>query len=109
MKMLIAGSRNIDNFDLSEYVSSDIELIITGGAKGIDSLAERFADEHKISKLVLYPRYNLYKRGAPLKRNELMVDIADIVLVIWDGRSSGSRYTINYAKKQNKKLIVINV
>ena len=81
--------------------------MILGGAEGIDRLAERYADEHKLSKLVLYPQYDRYGRAAPLKRNEVMVDLADQVLVIWDGKSRGSQYTIEYAKKQRKILVIV--
>lgn len=56
---------------------------------------------------ILRPRYDLYGRAAPLKRNEQMVDMADEVLVIWDGHSRGTKYTLNYIKKQNKKTTLI--
>ena len=69
MKLLIAGSRSITEFDLTGRVGADVELIICGGAKGIDLVAERYADKKRISKLVLYPNYSLYGRAAPLKRN----------------------------------------
>ena len=107
MKLLIAGSRSITEFDLTGRVGADVELIICGGAKGIDLVAERYADKKRISKLVLYPNYSLYGRAAPLKRNEIMVDIADEVLVIWDGKSKGAKYTAEYAKKKGKKVVII--
>ncbi len=107
MKLLIAGSRSITNFDLSPYIPQDVELIISGGADGVDTLAEIYADKHKISKLILRPNYSRYKRSAPLKRNEEMVDIADSVLVIWDGRSKGTNHTVRYAKKNKKDLQII--
>ena len=50
-----------------------------------------------------------YGRAAPLKRNEQMVDLADSVLVIWDGRSKGTEYTIKYSKRVGKPLTVIEV
>lgn len=107
--ILIAGSRSITDFDLSPYVPGDVGLIITGGANGIDRLAENYADQHKISKMVLYPEYNLYGRAAPIIRNEKMVDVADFVLVIWDGKSKGSESTIRYAKKKQKSISIIQV
>ena len=107
MKLLIAGSRSIKDFDLSEYIPKETELIISGGASGVDALAERYADANKISKLILRPKYALYGKGAPLKRNEEMVELADFVLVIWDGSSHGAKYTIEYAKKRNKNIKVI--
>ena len=107
MKILVVGSRSIKEFDLSDYIPSETELIISGGASGIDSIAEEYADKHRISKLILYPKYEVYGKAAPLKRNEIMVDIADEVLIIWDGKSRGTKYTADYAAKKNKKVRLI--
>ena len=109
MKVLVAGSRSITNCDLSPYIPENTDLIIAGGASGIDNIAEIFADKHNISKLILRPQYQRYKKAAPLKRNEQMVDIADSVLVIWDGKSKGALYTINYARKKNKEIKIVNI
>ena len=107
MKLLIVGSRSISDFDLSPYIHEDVDTIISGGAGGIDSLAEAYADSHRLSKYILRPRYDLYGRAAPLKRNEQMVDMADTVLVIWDGSSKGTQYTIKYTKKWNKPITLV--
>ena len=107
MKLLIVGSRSITDFDLSPYVTTEVDSIISGGANGIDRLAEQYADLHRLSKYILRPRYDLYGRAAPLKRNEQMVDIADAVLIIWDGQSKGTQYTLKYAKKQNKPVTLL--
>ena len=107
MKLMIAGSRSITSLDLSPYISKEVDTIISGGAQGIDTLAEQYADLHRLSKYILRPRYDLYGRAAPLKRNEQMVDLADSILVIWDGHSKGTRYTLEYAKSQNKPITVV--
>lgn len=109
MKLLIVGSRSITDFDLSPYITKDITAIISGGADGIDSLAEAYADLHRISKYILRPRYDIYGRGAPLKRNEEMVDMADAILIIWDGRSKGTQYTLKYARKRNKPVTLVDL
>ncbi len=109
MKLLIVGSRSITDFDLSPYISDDVDMIISGGANGIDTVAEQYADAHRISKIIIRPRYELYGRGAPLKRNQEMVDMADSVLVIWDGKSKGTQFTMNYAKKVGKQVTVIQI
>lgn len=109
MKLLIAGSRSITDIDISPYIPQGTDLIISGGANGVDSLAEKYADKHRISKLILRPRYDLYRRAAPLKRNERMVDICDSVLVLWDDKSSGTKYTIDYVNRVGKPVKVITI
>ena len=107
MKLLIVGSRSIENFDLAPYITPDVDTIVSGGAKGIDTLAERFADTHNLSKIIIKPQYELYGKAAPIIRNQEMVKIADKILVIWDGISRGTKFTINFAKKMNKDMNVI--
>ena len=109
MKLLVVGSRSIKNFDISPYIPEETDTVISGGADGVDKLAEIYADSHKLSKIILRPKYHLYRRAAPLKRNDEMVEIADKILVIWDGESRGTKHTIEYAKKLNKDLNVILV
>ena len=109
MKLLIAGSRSITDYDISPYIPADTDLIISGGAKGVDALAEQYADSKRISKLILRPRYDLYRRAAPIKRNERMVELCDRVLIIWDGKSKGTKRTIDYAAKLGKPVNIITV
>ena len=107
MKLLIVGSRSITDFDLTPYVSKETDTVISGGAGGVDRLAEQYADRHRLSKYILRPHYDLYGRAAPLKRNEQMVDMADAVLLVWDGCSKGTQYTLKYAEKTNKPVTLI--
>ena len=65
MKLLIVGSRSLTSFDLAPHIPPDVDTVISGGAGGIDSLAEQYADAHRLSKCILRPRYDLYGRGAP--------------------------------------------
>lgn len=109
MKLLVVGSRSITNLDISPYIPDGISIIISGGASGIDTLAEKYADKHKISKLILRPQYNLYHRAAPLKRNDQMVNICDCILAFWDGASKGTKHTIDYAKKMNKPIRIVTL
>lgn len=64
---------------------------------------------HTVSPNILRPRYDLYGHAAPLKRNEQMVDMADTVLIIWDGHSKGTQYTLKYANKMNKPIMLVQI
>lgn len=108
-RLLIAGSRGIDNIDISEYIPDDVDLIISGGAKGVDTLAEQYADKHRISKIILRPDYAHFGRNAPLMRNMEMINISTDVLIFWDGKSRGTKYTIDCAKEGNKLLKIVRV
>ncbi len=74
MKFAIVGSRNISGINLKKYISNqilnNIYEIVTGRAKGIDTLALQFAEKNNIPYKVFLPDYSKFKKGAPLKRNE---------------------------------------
>lgn len=109
MKILIAGSRSIHSYDVKQHINGYATLIICGGAPGIDALAEEAADALGISKLVLRPQYKRYGRAAPIVRNKQMVELADEVVIIWDGKSRGTLYTLGYAKKMKKKVFLYDI
>jgi hypothetical protein len=100
MKVAVVGSRSISKADISRYIPPDTDLIISGGAIGVDKLAEEYADKKGIKKLILYPEYELYGKSAPLIRDKLIVDHADLVIAVWDGVSRGTEFTISYAKRR---------
>lgn len=105
MRVAIIGSRKL-NVDIDKYIPKDINLLISGGAKGVDALAEMYAEKNGIEKLIILPDYKRFGKSAPLKQNEQIVSNADIVIALWDGISRGTKFTIDYALKQNKKVIV---
>lgn len=102
MKLAIVGSRGITDVDLSLLITEDVEIIISGGAAGVDRLAIELAKERSIPFLEITPDYERYGRCAPIVRNKEIVKEADFVLIIWDGKSRGSKFVIEYCKKRNK-------
>jgi predicted Rossmann fold nucleotide-binding protein DprA/Smf involved in DNA uptake len=109
MNIAIIGSRNISDINLSEYIREKSECIISGGARGIDAIAENWAKKNGIKTLIFRPEYDKYNKGAPLKRNRTIVENADIIYAFWDGRSRGTKYTIDYARNKQKDVRVIKV
>ena len=106
MKLAVVGSRNIKEIDLAPYTEGVTE-IISGGARGVDTLAAAFAIANGIRLTEITPNYERYGRGAPIKRNYEIVDSADRVVVFWDGQSRGSQSVIKYAEKIGKPCQVV--
>jgi predicted Rossmann fold nucleotide-binding protein DprA/Smf involved in DNA uptake len=109
MVYAIVGSRNFDDYEKVKEVlkDADISKIVSGGADGADSLGEKYAKEHDIELVTYLPDWKQYGKAAGMIRNKLIINDADVVIAFWDGVSKGTANSINLAKKQKKKLIVI--
>ena len=107
MKLAIIGSRGITSLDLTPYMRHCTE-VVSGGARGVDSVAARYAREHGLKLTEFLPDYDRYGRGAPLVRNRLIVDYADLVIAFWDGKSRGTKYVIDYCEKVGKLYHVVH-
>ena len=100
MKVAVIGSRGLHVNDLGKYLPKDTTEIVSGGARGIDSDARAYAQEHGIPLKEFLPDYPKYGRSAPLKRNLLIIEYADVVLAFWGGQSRGTKYVIDHCRKQ---------
>ena len=102
--ILITGSRNIIDrsfvFDVLRKELKEGDVIIHGGAQGIDSIAQEFCDDNNFCSVIVRPIYPS-KKEYYLHRNAEMIGMCDKVIAFWDGKSRGTWFTINYAKKRN--------
>lgn len=116
MKIAIVGGRNFLDYELlkkelakfTEENEISLTSIVSGGAKGADTLAEKFAAEMGVELIVFKPDYEKFGRGAALARNTQIVECADTVFAFWDGKSKGTLDSIKKAEKLGKKLLIIN-
>ncbi len=106
MKVAVIGSRTVIIDNIGEYLPDGTTELVSGGARGVDTCAREYAAAHGIPITEFLPEYNLYGRGAPIKRNYLIIDYADIVLAFWDGKSRGTKMVIDTCKKQGKEVRV---
>lgn len=111
MKIAVIGSRTFDNYELLckslDTFYPKITQIISGGALGADSLAERFAKEQGISTLIFKPDWEKYGKVAGFIRNKDIVESADIVVAFWNGVSKGTFNSIDHAYKMKKSVIIV--
>lgn len=99
MKVAIIGSRTLAITNLQDYIPENTDEIVSGGAKGVDLYAKEFALKHSFKYTEFLPKYNLYGKAAPLRRNLEIISYADIVLAFWDGKSRGTKFVIVNCKK----------
>lgn len=105
--ILICGSRSITALNISQYIRpSSIGCVISGGANGIDTIAERWAKKHKIEFVAYLANWKIFGKKAGFMRNKDMVDACDIVFAFWDGKSKGTLDSITYAYSIGRKCIV---
>lgn len=113
-RLAVVGSRKITDKELifsliSKYCSPATTTIVSGGARGVDTVAANYATEKKLHLYEVFPEYDLYGRIAPIIRNKKIVQGCDGLIAIWDGTSRGTDMTINFARKQGKLLQVFEV
>lgn len=107
MKVAIIGSRQLEIENLSEYIPLTTTKIVSGGAKGIDTCAKKYAISANIKLTEFLPDYSKYGKSAPLYRNLKIIAYADEIIAFWDGKSRGTKVVIDNALKQNKKTAII--
>lgn len=102
----IIGSRSINNINLGLFTDpSHCGQIISGDANGVDTIAKNWAAANKIEYVEYKSNYKIYGNRAPLVRDEEMVNAADIIIAFWNGKSTGTLYTLRYAIKTNRPYI----
>jgi hypothetical protein len=108
MIVAVVGSRTFADYEAMKRTLSELDVsgIVSGGARGADKLAERYADEEKIPITVLKPDWSK-GRGAGKERNSDIVVAAQTVVAFWDGKSPGTKDTIAKARAANKEVVVV--
>jgi hypothetical protein len=111
-KVILAGGREFYDYDLFKYKvdfylknKTNIE-IVSGGAMGADSLAEKYAKERGYKLTVFKADWSTNSKAAGHIRNSQMVAYSDAAIYFWDGVSRG---TLDCMKKAKNKGIPLKV
>lgn len=110
MRVAVIGSRSFSDYKklckvLDEYL---INEIVSGAALGTDRLARMYATNKCIKLTEYIPDWELHGKSAGAIRNKQIVDHCHEVIAFWDGESKGTKISIDYARKQGKKVTIIN-
>ena len=124
LRIIIAGSRNFNDYELlkrevlnivkydnrpKEYVK-----IISGCARGADTLGERFANEMGLEISRFIPDWDGLGKRAGYVRNAEMAKVAveddndGMLIAFWDGKSRGTKHMIDLAKRYGLEVHIVN-
>ncbi len=116
MKLGIVGSRNPgvsyqdwEKLLLEKIDVSKVEMVISGGAKGIDTFAKFFAARHHIPYMEFSPQYSAFGKYATLKRNTQIVQESTVIAAFPTPDSKGTLHSIREAKRFGKHLIIAQI
>lgn len=114
-KVIIAGGRDFNNYQLlftkccrilDNHKTTEVQ-IVSGTAKGADTLGERFAKETNTPLKRFPANWDLYGKSAGVIRNSDMADYADALIAFWDGKSRGTKNMIAEARLRGLPVRVI--
>lgn len=116
-KLIVAGGRDFNDSELlakclcelSDGIYADKAIsIVSGMAKGADSLGYLFAIQRNVVKYQFPADWNQYGKSAGMICNKQMGDFADGLLAFWDGKSRGTKQMIEYMRSLGKPVHIIN-
>ena len=106
MKVIIAGSRNIEDYALVVQAMSrcgyEVTEVVSGCATGIDRLGEQWATTNNIPITEMPANWNRDGKAAGPIRNRDMAKYADAAVIVWDGKSAGTRNMIDEMIRHKK-------
>lgn len=111
MRIAIVGSRNFKHYSkVAAYFRDHIQpddIIVSGGAIGIDKTAENIAKAAHMKTEIYLADWKRYGKSAGAIRNQIIVNMADKVVAFWDGKSPGTKITIDMAREANKSIEIV--
>ena len=110
VRVAIVGSRDFPDLALvAQYVVTlePADIIISGGARGVDTAACTAADVHGLQCFVYLPDWRTHGKSAGFKRNQQVVDACDELVAFWDGTSRGTKHSIDLARRAGKPVQIV--
>ena len=107
--LAVVGSKSFMDYELlsQKLQTISFKTIISGGARGADTLAERYAEEHQIPIEVIKPQWKQLGKMAGYIRNEEIISTCDFCIAFWDGESKGTKHDIELCKMTSKPYQIV--
>ena len=113
MRLIIAGGRDFNDYSLlcdktTQFIGKETPIIISGLAKGADTLGCQFASENGYDIEGFAAEWHIYGRSAGVRRNKYMAKSADSLIAFWDGQSKGTMHMIDFAHSLGLRVEVVH-
>ena len=118
-KVVICGSRDfvcptgfgyiLDNALTNSYGNLRFDQIVSGGARGADTFAKHAAEHRNIPFIEIKADWEKHGKKAGYLRNIEMLELpfVELVIALWDGKSRGTKHTIDEAIKRGIDVHII--
>jgi hypothetical protein len=110
MRVIVAGSRKINDietvFGAIKESGFNVTTVISGGARGVDSIGEHYGIHNNIPVDRFIPDWRGLGKSAGYIRNVQMADNADALVAVWDGVSNGTAHMIKAAASRGLKVFI---
>jgi hypothetical protein len=112
MKVIVAGSRTITDYELVKQTIElsgwldEITMIVSGGARGVDQFALKFAEEYSITTATFKADWKKHGKSAGYIRNKEMAGYADRLIALHWNFSKGTNHMIETMLRQNKPVFL---
>lgn len=90
-------------------ISRESYVIVSGGAKGVDTFAKRYAEKNALQSIIIKPDWGRYGRAAGFRRNTEIAKLSDVVLAFVDKDKGGTWDTIRKAQKMGKPVYIFDI
>ena len=108
-RMIVCGGVHFDDYEtlknkLDQLIANyENVTLVSGHAKGADTLAEKYAAENRIPIKVFPAEWTKYGKAAGPIRNRAMLEYAmektPVVVAFWNGESRGTGNILSQARK----------
>lgn len=114
MKLLITGSRSLNNepkirkllHELITFMNKPVTEIVSGGAIGVDKIAESYASMMNIPIKQMPADWMKHGAMAGPIHNTKMAEYCDWGIILWDGNSEGAKNMATEMNKVNKFYVM---
>lgn len=119
MNIVIAGSRTFTEYSIISRTvnmilakwrfNKEFDILYSGCAKGVDTLAIDYAKEKGIKYKEFPANWEIHGNDAGPIRNSKMIASADGLVAFWDGKSKDTKDIIGKAERKGIKVHIVRI